>query len=229
MRSVTRDAVTRHTLFAHAPAALTWRVGVPDGGRLDLGARLPAGRGRRLPRERRPRRRRDASRCSTRRVDDGGAWQQRLASTSSRWAGRRSSSRSRPRASAAGRGGALGRADRLGRAARAQRPERHLLRHRRRRRRPDEPLRLQPPHDAVPRAARGARASCFERAYSNSTWTQPSTASFMTSLHHSVLGGLRRGIHSTPVPAAAVDHGRAHAPRRLPDGRLHLEPQLRRA
>ena len=44
----------------------------------------------------------------------------------------------------------------------------------------------------------------FERAYSNSTWTQPSTVSFMTSLHHSVLGGLRRGIHSTPVPAAAT-------------------------
>jgi arylsulfatase A-like enzyme len=44
----------------------------------------------------------------------------------------------------------------------------------------------------------------FERAYANSTWTQPSTASFMTSLHHSVLGGLRRGVHSTPVPVAAT-------------------------
>ncbi|MGH9362789.1 MAG: sulfatase-like hydrolase/transferase, partial [Thermoanaerobaculia bacterium] len=44
----------------------------------------------------------------------------------------------------------------------------------------------------------------FEHAFSNSTWTQPSTASFMTSLQHSVLGGLRRGVHSTPVPAAAT-------------------------
>ncbi|MBM3984979.1 MAG: sulfatase [Planctomycetes bacterium] len=44
----------------------------------------------------------------------------------------------------------------------------------------------------------------FERAHSNATWTQPSTASFMTGLHHSVLGGLRRGLHSTPVPDAAV-------------------------
>jgi len=44
----------------------------------------------------------------------------------------------------------------------------------------------------------------FEHAHSNSTWTQPSTASFMTSLQHSVLGGLRRGVHSTPVPAKAV-------------------------
>ena len=44
----------------------------------------------------------------------------------------------------------------------------------------------------------------FERAYSNSSWTQPSTVSFLTSLHHSVLGGLRRGVHSTAVPTGAV-------------------------
>src|SRR6185503_2438094 len=44
----------------------------------------------------------------------------------------------------------------------------------------------------------------FEHAYSNATWTQASTVSFMTSLQHSVLGGLRRGVHSTPVPKAAV-------------------------
>jgi arylsulfatase A-like enzyme len=44
----------------------------------------------------------------------------------------------------------------------------------------------------------------FEHAYSNATWTQPSTVSFMTSLHHSVLGGLRRGVHSTAVPPTAV-------------------------
>ena len=49
-----------------------------------------------------------------------------------------------------------------------------------------------------------AEAVVFTRAYSNSTWTQPSTVSFMTSLQHSVLGGLRRGIHSTPVPRDAV-------------------------
>ena len=39
----------------------------------------------------------------------------------------------------------------------------------------------------------------FEQAYSNSTWTQPSTVSFMTSLQHSVFGGLNRGQHSSPV------------------------------
>lgn len=52
----------------------------------------------------------------------------------------------------------------------------------------------------------------FDRAYSNSTWTQPSTASFLTSLQHSVLGGLRRGVHSTPIPPDAVtmaEHMRA--------------------
>jgi len=35
-----------------------------------------------------------------------------------------------------------------------------------------------------------AEGAMFERAYSNSSWTKPSTASFMTSLQHSVLGGL---------------------------------------
>jgi len=33
-----------------------------------------------------------------------------------------------------------------------------------------------------------AEGALFERAYSNSSWTLPSTASFMTSLQHSVLG-----------------------------------------
>lgn len=49
-----------------------------------------------------------------------------------------------------------------------------------------------------------AEGVVFERAHSNSPWTQSSTASFMTGLQHSVLGGLRRGMHSTPVPLAAT-------------------------
>jgi len=49
-----------------------------------------------------------------------------------------------------------------------------------------------------------AEGAIFGRAHSNSTWTQPSTASFMTSLQHSVLGGLRRGVHSTPIPQSAT-------------------------
>ncbi|KKM84157.1 hypothetical protein LCGC14_1302050 [marine sediment metagenome] len=43
-----------------------------------------------------------------------------------------------------------------------------------------------------------AEGAIFERAYSNSSWTKPSTASFLTSLQHSVLGGLKNG--SNPVP-----------------------------
>jgi arylsulfatase A-like enzyme len=41
----------------------------------------------------------------------------------------------------------------------------------------------------------------FEHAYSNARWTKPSTASFMTSLQHSVLGGLN---WTDPVPEQAT-------------------------
>jgi arylsulfatase A-like enzyme len=43
-----------------------------------------------------------------------------------------------------------------------------------------------------------AEGAIFERAYSNSSWTRPSTVSFLTSLQHSVLGGLKNG--ENPVP-----------------------------
>lgn len=42
----------------------------------------------------------------------------------------------------------------------------------------------------------------FERAYSSASWTGSSTAAFLTSLHHSVLGGERHGYN--PVPDEAV-------------------------
>lgn len=50
-----------------------------------------------------------------------------------------------------------------------------------------------------------AEGAVFERAYSNSSWTRPSTASFMTSLQHSVLGGLKVGFNVVPedVPTMA--------------------------
>lgn len=47
-----------------------------------------------------------------------------------------------------------------------------------------------------------AQGAVFERAYSNSSWTRPSTASFMTSLHNSVMGGLLNW--NDPVPEQAV-------------------------
>ena len=50
-----------------------------------------------------------------------------------------------------------------------------------------------------------AQGAVFERAYSNSTWTKPSTASFMTSLHSSVLGGIRgMGPHPVPINATTM-------------------------
>jgi hypothetical protein len=37
VRAVTRDSITRNTLFAHAPANLVFEVDVPAAGRLDVG------------------------------------------------------------------------------------------------------------------------------------------------------------------------------------------------
>jgi arylsulfatase A-like enzyme len=47
-----------------------------------------------------------------------------------------------------------------------------------------------------------AEGAVFERAYSNATWTKLSTASYMTSLYYSVLGGHR--THSDRIPDNAV-------------------------
>ncbi|MHC4687283.1 MAG: sulfatase family protein, partial [Planctomycetota bacterium] len=47
-----------------------------------------------------------------------------------------------------------------------------------------------------------AEGAVFDNAYSNSSWTKPSTSSFMTSLHHSVLGGYKSD--SDPLPDQAV-------------------------
>jgi arylsulfatase A-like enzyme len=46
------------------------------------------------------------------------------------------------------------------------------------------------------------QGAIFERAYSNAAWTKPSTASFMTSLQHSVLGGFRNP--RDPIPDQVV-------------------------
>lgn len=47
-----------------------------------------------------------------------------------------------------------------------------------------------------------AEGALFERAYSNSTWSKPSTTSFMTGLQHSVLGGYENA--SDPLPDQAL-------------------------
>jgi arylsulfatase len=51
-----------------------------------------------------------------------------------------------------------------------------------------------------------AEGALFEPAYSNSSWTRPSTVSFLTSLHHSVLGGFRQGP-GNPVPEEVSTNG----------------------
>jgi len=47
-----------------------------------------------------------------------------------------------------------------------------------------------------------AEGAVFEHAFSNSSWTQVSVTSFMTSLHNSVLGGDE--VESNPLPEKAV-------------------------
>jgi arylsulfatase A-like enzyme len=49
-----------------------------------------------------------------------------------------------------------------------------------------------------------AEGAVFEHAYSNAPWTRPSTASFMTSLQHSVLGGFRSGFNVVPENATTM-------------------------
>ena len=49
-----------------------------------------------------------------------------------------------------------------------------------------------------------AEGAVFERAYSNSSWTGPSTRSFMTSLQNSVLGGDFGTNHFTQLPAKTL-------------------------
>ena len=49
-----------------------------------------------------------------------------------------------------------------------------------------------------------AEGALFERAYSNASWTKPSTASFMTSLQHSVLGGWRNWNDQVPEQSVTM-------------------------
>ena len=50
-----------------------------------------------------------------------------------------------------------------------------------------------------------AEGVVFTNAHTNSAWTKPSTASFLTSLHHSVLGGFTK--NEDVIPDAAVTMG----------------------
>jgi arylsulfatase A-like enzyme len=211
-RTVTRASVTRTTLYAHAPASLAWDVRVPAGGRLDVGlaclpheaiayrATVRTGAG-------------EARVVLDRKVGDAGAWEQ-VSVDLSPWSGAEvelTLSAASQEAGAVALWGApivSGRTDSPERA-RGARPARAS--------RPDVVFYVIDGGGADLMSVYGynrrttpflerlaEQGVVFERAFSNSTWTQSSTASFMTGLQHSVLGGLRRGMHSTPVPLAAV-------------------------
>lgn len=181
----------RRTLFAHAPARLDYPIRVPAGGHLDValaahGAPLAmtielaeAGGSPRLLVE-------EA-------IEPGGPWRQRSVDLS-RWAGREIVL-TLASDTAAGRGVALWGSPTVSGREIASRPnvilyvidgasagQMSLHGYNRR---------TTPHLEAI--ASEGV---VFERAYSNSTWTTPSTASFMTSLHHSVLGA----YHGKPLP-----------------------------
>ncbi len=201
VQSVGRRGVNRATLYARAPAALTYRLAVPERGRLDcalsvlagetvtyrVAVRPPGGDRRVLLEER---------------VADAAAWRQRRVDLAP-WAGSTVELALEAASDPPGAVALWGAPVVSGRGGGARRPNvvfyvidgggadlMSLYGYNRR---------------TTPFLERLAEEGVvFERAYSNSTWTQPSTASFMTSLQHSVLGGLRRGIHSTPVPAAAT-------------------------
>ena len=204
VRSLTRDSITRRTMFAHAPARLAFRLRVPDRGRFDVGlaclqgeaityrATVKAGSGE--PKE-----------LASETVRDAEAWQQRSYDLAS-WSGREVDLELEARSDSPG-AVALWGAPIVSSASRANAATR----------RPNVVFYVIDGGGAdlmsvygynrrtTPFLERlGQEGVVFDHAYSNSTWTQPSTASFMTSLQHSVLGGLRRGVHSTPVPAKAV-------------------------
>lgn len=200
VRAVTRGGETRRALFAHAPATLRWRVTPPERARLDVGLACLPGEAVAFRIEVADPDGPTALLEET--IDDDSRWHQRSLDLA-RFAGREVELVLRAAAESAG-SVALWGAPILSGA------------------RPD----AAPPNvvfyvidgggadlmslygyerATTPFLERLAREGVvFERAHSNSTWTQPSTVSFMTSLHHSVLGGLRRGVHSTPLPARAT-------------------------
>ena len=49
-----------------------------------------------------------------------------------------------------------------------------------------------------------AQGALFENAFSNASWTRPSTLSFLTGLQHSALGGLRHGRNVPPKEVRTI-------------------------
>jgi len=196
VRAISREGETRHSLFAHTPATITFPAAVPEGGRLDFG--LAVSRGDSVT----YRVRSGSTLLFEETVDDPVRWGQRTVDLS----------------------GVAGSDAPLAMEAVSERPDAVAVW--------GAPIVSAPPRavdrpnvifyvidgggadlmsafgyerPTTPFLEELAREGVlFARAHSNATWTQPSTVSFMTSLQHSVLGGLRRGVHSTAVPPEAV-------------------------
>ena len=56
-----------------------------------------------------------------------------------------------------------------------------------------------------------AEGAVFEHAYSNSSWTRPSTLSFLTGLHHSSMGGMKNNRNAPPDEVLTIQEHLHHA------------------
>lgn len=200
-----RDRLYRRALFTHAPGELSWRVHVPEKGRLDVGLgvlrddapvtfRVTA----------------DASPVFEETWADRESWGQRSIDLS-RFAGRTVTLALETRP---GGKSAAGHSGRAGTVALWAAPTLSGESTGSARRPPNVILYVIDAGGAEYTSAYGynrrttpnlerlaAAGALFENAYSNSTWSKPSTTSFMTGLHHTVLGGYRNP--SDPVPDGA--------------------------
>ena len=205
---LTREQQSRRSIFVHAPSRLTYRVAVPEGGRLDVGLgvlrddqpvtfRVEAAEGGR------------SEVLLEEAYSDAESWGQRSVDLSA-FAGRTVTLSLGTEAAQPGTvafwGAPVISAD----------PQRSAS--------DRPPARASEPNvifyiidgagadymsvygydrETTPNIARIAREGVvFERAFSNAAWTKPSTASYMTSLHHSVLGGF--SSDNDPIPDEAV-------------------------
>ena len=209
VRDIDREGVLRPVVFTHASSRLGWRIQVPAGGRLSvalstLDRRAPVAFSVAL--------RSTAGDESIFRevVQDTGTWQERAIELSE-YAGRTldlvlSTESERP-----GQIGLWGSPIVSGRATASRSAAR---------RRPPPPNVILYVIDqggadfmslhgynrrTTPNLERlAAEAVVFDRAHSNSAWTKPSTASFMTSLQHSALGGFRGSGDQVPETAPTM-------------------------
>ncbi len=198
-RQVSRAGKTYHTLFAHAPAALSFPVDLTPESRLDFG--LTVNRGESITYRVVDERAGERHVLFEERIEDPDAWHQRSVDLSGRPPG--------PVALTL-----EAQSDLAGAVALWGAP---VVSSGRASERPNVVFYVIDGGDADLMSLYGygrpttpfleelaQEGVLFTRAHSNATWTQPSTVSFMTSLHHSVIGGLRRGVHSSSVPDGAV-------------------------